>query len=211
LKTPTTIPVISNSSEIEWLPDEIGKGDSSVVKLCLDSKSVLTAVKALWIQDYVDLIQREASILKRLKHPLILKHQRDISDASDHNSSIVIKFSANGSLATHLTSSDCRLRGANRITKVVVGIALAMRYLHSQDVIHCDLNPDNILLDFDWNVQISDFDHSISPDNPKSPSLVHSNSTAKWPSGNFHHVAPECYDHCCYPESDVFSFGMKIV
>jgi hypothetical protein len=179
LKTPTTIPVISKSSTIEWHPDELGKGDSSVVKLCLDSKSVLTAVKTLWAQDYVDLIQREASILKRLKHPLILKLQRDISDTSDHNSSIVTEFAANGSLSSHLTSSECRLSGANRITKVVVGIALAMRYLHSQNVIHRDLNPDNILLDFDWNVRIADFGHSISPDNPKPPSLFKPNPTVK--------------------------------
>jgi serine/threonine protein kinase len=95
------------------LYEGVGKGDSSVVNLCLDSQSVLTAVKPLWAQDYMDLIQWEASILKRLKNPLILKLQPDISDTSDHNSSIVTEFAENGSLASHLTSSECHRSSIN--------------------------------------------------------------------------------------------------
>jgi hypothetical protein len=41
-----------------------------------------------------------------------------------------------------------RLRGPNRIAKVIAGIALAMRFLHWRGVTHCDLWPMNILLDW---------------------------------------------------------------
>jgi serine/threonine protein kinase len=104
----------------------------------------------------------------------------------------------------------CRLRGETRIARIIVGIVLAMRYVHSQGVIHCNLNPDNILLDCDWNVRIADFGlsisrvkHSISPDKQAIPSA---NQT--WPAGNYHYVAPEFYDRQYGWESDVFSFGL---
>jgi serine/threonine protein kinase len=95
------------------------------------------------------------------------------------------------------------LNDANRITKVIVGIALAMRFVHSRGVIHRDLKPNNILLDWDWKVRIADFGHSTSPENP-----IHRNSICGWPSINSHYLAPECYDNRYLPASDVFSFGL---
>jgi serine/threonine protein kinase len=165
-------------------------------------------VKTFVTPNRAELIQREDSILKTLKHPLILELRKHIFDTPDHNSAIETEFAGNGSLASHLPPSKCSLSGANRITRIIVGIALAMRFVHSQDVIHCDLRPDNILLDWDWNVRIADFGHSISPDNPKPPSLFQSNQTGKWPFGDSRYLAPECYDNRYYQESDVFSFGM---
>jgi serine/threonine protein kinase len=137
------------------------------------------------------LIQREVSILKTLKHPLILELRQHISDTPDHNSVIVTEFAGNGSLANHLSPMKYRLSGANRITKVVIGICLAMRYLHSQNVIHRDLKPDN-----------------ISPENPEIPSHIDPNSPRNWASVDYHYLAPECYENHYYPESDVFSFSL---
>jgi serine/threonine protein kinase len=131
------------------------------VKLSLDSKPVLTAVKTSLNPNCVELIQREASILKALKHSLILKLRRDIVDIPDHRSGIMIEFAGKGSLAVHLPPSDRRLKGGNRITKVIVGIGIVMQYLHSQDVIHNDLKLDNMLSDWDWRAHIADFGHSI--------------------------------------------------
>jgi serine/threonine protein kinase len=96
------------------------------VKLLLDSKSALIAVKTLRILNYVWPIQRKPSILKILKHPLIPKSQGTISDISDHNSAIVTEFARNGSLVSHLPLSRFRLSAARRITKVVIRVALGI-------------------------------------------------------------------------------------
>jgi hypothetical protein len=200
LRTPTEMPVISRSLTVEWVLDEIGSGDSSVVKLSFDSKSKLTAVKTSSNPKYAKLIQRESAILKTLKHPLIVELRNHICETREHNSVIVTEFARNGSLTNHLSSSKYRLKGANRITKIIVGIALGMRYLHSKSIIHRHLTPDNILLDWNWNVRIADFGQSSSPATPISEN--------DWLSINSRYLAPECYDNCCFLESDVFSFGI---
>jgi serine/threonine protein kinase len=113
-----------------------------------------------------------SSQIASLNHPLILEIWKNVSDTQDHNSMIATEFLENGSLATNLFSTEClpqfHLSGANKIGRIVVGIVLSMRYLHSQNVIHGDLTPANILLDREWNVRISIFRQNISPNNPCS-------------------------------------------
>jgi serine/threonine protein kinase len=208
LRKRTRIDGIPSLSKIEFVSDELGRGEMFAVTLSSDSKEELSAVKTSLKPDYTDLIRREAAILKTLKHPLILQLRQDISDTPDHNSAIVTEFEGNGSLANHLPPAECILSGANRITKVIVGIALAMRFVHSRGFIHRELKPDNILLDWDWKVRIADFGQSYAPDNSNIPLLPHFNANPIWPSVDFRYLAPECYEMRYLPASDVFSFGM---
>jgi TPR repeat protein len=208
LKAQSIIPIISNRSPVKWNPNELGSGDSSAVKLSLDSKPLLLAVKTSLNPNLAELVQREADSLKTLKHPLILELRWHASENRDQNATIVTEFAGNQSLAGHLPPSRSCLSGPNRITKVIIGIALAMRFLHSRDIIHRDLTPKNILLDWNWNVQIADFGRSSSPHKPDLPSLTDSNLISKRPSRDVRYIAPECYDGCYFEESDVFSFGM---
>jgi serine/threonine protein kinase len=144
-------------------------------------------------------------ILKTVKHPLILGY---ISDTSDHNSAIVTEVAGNGSLANQLSSAECHLSGANRITRMIVGIALAMRFLHSRSFIHFDLKPDNILLDWDWNVRIAAFGQSISLNNSEIPSLIRAEAIDGMPFVDSSYFALKCSDNCDSQQSDVFSFGL---
>jgi serine/threonine protein kinase len=208
LRAPKEIPIISDSSAVKLVPDEIGIGDSSVVKLSLDSKSRLMAVKTSLDPIFAELVRREAVNLKTMKHLLIVELLGYISDTSDHNSVIVTEFAGNGALTNHLSLAKYHLIGPNRIARIVVGIALAMRFLHSRGFVHYDLKPDNILLDWDWNVRTADFGQSISLTNPEIPSLIHPNThDGVWFIDSYY-CAPECYDNRCSQRSDVFSFGL---
>jgi serine/threonine protein kinase len=209
--TAAAAPAISGVSDIAWIPDEILSGDSSVVKLTIDSKSNLIAVKTARNAERAKLIQREATILATVKHPLVLELRGHISNPPDSKESIVTGYAGHGALARHLPrecGDQCRLRGPTRIAKVIAGIAIAMRFVHSRDVIHRHLTPENILLDWDWTVRIADFGESTSPAAPEPHLLTHRGTCLDWVSVCSHYLAPECYHGTFLQASDVFAFGL---
>jgi serine/threonine protein kinase len=183
-------PGISTSSDADFVTDAIQTGPSSVVKFALDLKPNLIAVKTALHPDFAERIRREIAILKELKHPLIV-------ELRDHNSAVVTGFVGNESLASHFTA-ERRLQGANRITRIIVGIALGMRFVHSRNIIHRNLTPDNILLDWDWNVRIADFGSSAWSNKREFPTA----------SNNGPYLAPEGYDRTFLFAGDVFAFGL---
>jgi serine/threonine protein kinase len=78
------------------------------------------------------------------RETVILNDIREhFSGISNDNSAIATEFAVNGSSAGYLPQAKCVLSDANRIMNVIVGIALAMRFLHSRCFSHRNLKPDN--------------------------------------------------------------------
>jgi serine/threonine protein kinase len=202
IETRTAAFAVPGSANALWTPDKILCGDSSVVRLLPDSESKVIAVKTSKGPDNAEPIDREATILKALNHPLVFGLRGDVSATPDHNSSIVNEFTGNGSLAAFLASNgQRRFYSATRIAKIIAGIAVAMRFVHSSGVIHRDLCPANILLDWDWTVRIADFGRSVS-----SMAAPLSCRDAHWYVSRY--LAPECYVRTINSASDVFAFGL---
>jgi TPR repeat protein len=191
----------------EFAGGELGRGNSGVVTLAKDQEGNLTAVKTAAVPAAEESIRHEKKILRRLNHPLVVRIREHSSRAS-----VVTEFVENGSLADHLRDARngdlCQLSGSTRIMRMIAGIVLAMGFVHSRQIIHCDLMPHNILLNFDWEVRICDFGHSISVDEPNFRSPVDPNSNKAWPAISSRYLALECFNDDACAESDVFSFGM---
>jgi serine/threonine protein kinase len=192
-------PAISGTRDVESVPDQILTGDSSVVRLAVDSKANPIAVKTAKNPGRAELIRREALILQNLKHPLVLELRGPVS-----RESIATAYAWRGSLA------ECRWRGPNRTAKakIVAGIALAMRAVHARRVVYRDLKPQNILLDWDWSVRIAGFGRSTAPGVPERRSPASPEALWGWCSNDSRYLAPECYDGTFLPASDVFAFGL---
>jgi serine/threonine protein kinase len=121
----------------------------------------------------------------------------------------VTEFAENGALADHLPMAKAILQcEQNRIARIIVGIVLAMRYLHRRGVVHRDLRPENIFLDWDWNVRIDDFGRSQSEASREIPMFDGSSYSRLWLSLDCRYLAPERWENGCDPKSDVYSFGL---
>jgi serine/threonine protein kinase len=100
----------------------------------------------------------EVTYMSSLPHPALV---RIIGFARPHNElhgQIVTEWLANGSLAD-LMQDQRRYEAldSTRKARIVVGICLAMRYIHDAGGIHRNLKPSNVLLDLDYRPRVSDF------------------------------------------------------
>jgi serine/threonine protein kinase len=195
----------------EWKDCELARGNS-IVMLTKDFEGRFTAVKTARGPGVNESFRREINILKTMNHPLVVQIRDDSSGANHKNPVVSTDFVANGSLADHLPDGNdsdlCQLSGSTRIMRIIAGIVLAMRCIHSRGIIHRSLTPDNILLDLDWNVKICNFGHSVSVDQLKHSAPADPNGLVFWPYVISRYAAPETYRGITVPESDVFSFGM---
>ncbi|KAL9245508.1 hypothetical protein vseg_019152 [Gypsophila vaccaria] len=126
---------------------------------------------------------------------------------------LVYEFMKNGSLDSFLfgseTSSEKFLTWENRF-KIALGTAKGVTYLHEECrdcIVHCDIKPENILLDENYNAKVSDFGLAKLV-NPKD----HRYRTLTSVRGTRGYLAPEWIANLpITSKSDVYSFGMVLL
>jgi serine/threonine protein kinase len=106
----------------------------------------------------------------------------------------VMEYVENGSLGAYLASGALGASEAVRIAQQVCG---ALIEAHGAGVLHCDLKPDNILLDAQFQVRLCDFGQSRMS-HEQSPAL-----------GTLYYMAPEQADLEAIPDArwDVYAVG----
>ncbi|XWS27385.1 hypothetical protein CRYUN_Cryun26dG0110600 [Craigia yunnanensis] len=99
----------------------------------------------------------ECEILRNIRHRNLVKI---ISSCSNVDfKALVLEFMPNGSLEKWLYSHNHFLDVLQRLN-VMIDIALALEYLHhglTSSVVHCNLKPNNVLLDKDMIAHLGDF------------------------------------------------------
>ncbi|KAL2916396.1 cytochrome c oxidase subunit 1 [Polyrhizophydium stewartii] len=101
----------------------------------------------------VEHINSEKNILASVKFPFIVNLLCTFQD--ERNVYMLEEYVVGGEMFSHLRRAG---RFSNEMTKFYAAqITLALAYLHSMDIIYRDLKPENLLLDHDGNIKLTDF------------------------------------------------------
>lgn len=205
-----------NSYHLQQL---LGKGSYGKVKLCTDqptssqfaikiySKPLLSRKK-----DYIksssgrfeastalQAVMRELEIMKRLSHPNIIQVYEIIDDPENEKLYMVMDYCSKGPIMDWRpasrefffpwTNSDIN---QSQLRSFIRQMTEGLIYLHSCNVIHRDIKPQNILLTTEFNIKIADLGQAqdVSDDDMISSTV-----------GTYYFFAPEC----CSSDSEKFS------
>jgi hypothetical protein len=138
--------------------DELGHGrHGSVYKGILPDKRIIAVKKLKNVRQGEDEFNTEVSVIGRIYHMNLVRVWGVCSERKHRL--LVYEYVDNGSLAMFLFDNNGLLQWNQRY-KIAIGVAKGLAYLHHECldwIIHCDVKPENILLDEDFEPKISDF------------------------------------------------------
>ncbi|KAJ0810380.1 putative protein kinase RLK-Pelle-SD-2b family [Helianthus annuus] len=185
--------------------DELGKGSFGIVyKGVIRTNTV--AVKKLYhmVQDGEKEFRTEVNAIARTHHKNLVQLLGFCDDGEQRL--LVYEYMSNGTLASFLFG-DMR-PGWNPRCNIALGAAKGLSYLHeecSTQIIHCDIKPQNILLDEYYNARISDFGLAKL----LSMNQSRTNTGIRGTKG---YVAPEWFRNTPVTVMvDVYSFGVLLL
>ncbi|XP_044172563.1 uncharacterized protein LOC114963820 isoform X2 [Acropora millepora] len=152
----------------------------------------------------IEYYKREVDLLSKAKHPNIVGVIGCL--AIDNNLAIVMELVMGGNLKQFL-KNDLHGAGKKEFTvRFVEHIGSAIEHLHSLDIIHRDVKPDNILLSEDHKVlKLGDFGIARATEGTEQTKTM---------MGSFRYMAPEVGMalRCHYSKrADVYSFGLCLI
>jgi len=117
------------------------------------NKRELSRVRRMSGQTALDDVRREISIMQTLDHPNVVRLREVIHDPLRPKLYLIMDYVEKGPI--------CKI-GENvvpveKIRKYLVGMCEGLDYLHSNNIVHRDVKPDNLLVDGDDNVRWCDF------------------------------------------------------
>ncbi|EAY82164.1 hypothetical protein OsI_37364 [Oryza sativa Indica Group] len=190
--------------------NKIGHGGSGIVyKGSLDDERVV-AVKVLQdVSQSEDVFQAELSVIGRIYHMNLVRMWGFCSEGIHRI--LVYEYIENGSLAKVLFDrrDSSKFLGWKQRFNIALGVAKGLAYLHNEClewIIHCDMKPENILLDEDMEPKITNFGLS------KLLNRDGSGSEMSRIRGTRGYMAPEWISSLPITEKvDVYSYGVVLL
>ncbi|TQV98189.1 protein kinase [Cordyceps javanica] len=140
-------------------------------------------------------IVRERRMLEHVNHPFICNLRYSFQDIEYMY--LIVDLMSGGDLRFHISRKTFT---EDAVRFWIAELACALRYIHANNIIHRDVKPDNVLLDADGHVHLTDF--NVASDVVPGRVL-----TSK--SGTLAYLAPEVYAGKGYDvRADWWSLGV---
>lgn len=201
--------IIKNQYRINGI---LGKGGVAVTYRAIDLETNSpVAIKVISLKQLnnwkqIELFQREAEVLAKLKHPAIPKYidYFDIETETDKAFYLVQQLAPGKSLF-ELVESGWRTNEAE-VKKIAQQILEILAYLHSLEppVIHRDIKPNNLIRSDDGTIYLVDFG---AVQNTYYNTLMHGSTVV----GTYGYMAPEQFRGKALPATDLYSLGATLL
>lgn len=150
-------------------------------------------------KELLEQFRREAKSAARLIHPYIINIYDVVSEGDIQY--IIMEYVDGVTLKEYLKEHKLPL---NAVLEIAVRLADALQHAHSRNIIHCDIKPQNILIDKYLNPKITDF----------GIAKMISNQTTVYTAavmGSVHYISPEqAVGGKITASSDVYSLGIVL-
>jgi serine/threonine protein kinase len=153
--------------------------------------------------DTLEEVSSEVRILSLLKHPNIVQHQESFIEGDSVY--IVTELVRGTTLLDHINAASEKRESIpeNKVWDIFFEICMALLYIHKKkNIIHRDLTPSNIMLDFNGCVKIIDFGlaRRVAPNDGSIVASV---------VGTLQYSCPELIQHQPYTDkADIWSLGV---
>lgn len=195
---------ICDNNIIYNIEEELGTGAFADVYECKTSVGRKVAIKIInkirligYKFENKKLIQNEIDVHSKLKHNKIINFEKFFQD--DTNIYIVLELSKY-SLYNMVYKNNKNI-DINDIIRIIRKIVNGLMYLKENFIIHRDIKVENILINDEDDIKISDFGLSVKLDNI--------DDTCNKSSGTIYYMSPQVVQEQEYSfETDVWSLGV---
>ncbi|KAI4504708.1 hypothetical protein M0802_000258 [Mischocyttarus mexicanus] len=188
----------------------IGVGSYATVKVAKSERhNCQVAIKIISKyqapSDYLKkFLPREIEVVKGLKHPNLIRFYQAIE--TTHRVYIIMEYAENGSLLDIIRRDTYIDEGRSR--KWFRQLLDAVDYCHERGVVHRDIKCENLLMDINLNIKLSDFGFARGHMKPKNGTTPFSETFC----GSYAYASPEILKGIPYqPQlSDIWSMGIVL-